>query len=423
MTNRQTTESPPFLLVSVGSYRNRGCEAIVRGTMEILRQQFGPEVRARAGVVGSREVVRSQSASEIDPAVNSFALSPPPGGPRWSLGWFEAQANQRLGTAFYPHLKDLKEQVQSAPVALEVGGDNYSLDYGKPVYYLAMDRYLQSREVPVMLWGASVGPFHADPVFARRMFDHLRSLSAIFVRENNSFDYLRANGVSDNVHLMADPAFVMKPVEPPAERIGFTLPEGAIGINLSPMIAFYRGRHPAEVDLKEWLAFCVGLVKSVATLQRPILLIPHVGSPDPGNDDFNLLRPLCKAVESTVPVPVQVLPRGLNAAECKWIIARCAVFAGARTHSTIAALSSHVPTLSIGYSLKSKGINRDVYGHLDHCLHVSELTSENFTEHLRVLLATESAIRAHLQSRIPELQMRAMRAGAMLRKITAAPSP
>ena len=138
---------------------------------------------------------------------------------------------------------------------------------------------------------------------------------------------------------------------------------------------------------------------------------------------MSLLHSLCEAVSSEVPVTVQVLPHGLSAAEIKWIIARCAVFAGARTHSTIAALSSHVPTLSIGYSLKSKGINRDVYGHLDHCVHVSELTSENFTEHLRVLLATESTIRAHLQSRIPELEARAMRTGAMLRKITAAPSP
>jgi polysaccharide pyruvyl transferase WcaK-like protein len=389
--------------------------------MEILRQEFGPEVRARAGVVGSREVVRSQSASEIDSAVNSFALSPPPGGLRWSLGWCKAQANQRLGTAFYPHLKDLKAQVQSAPVALEVGGDNYSLDYGKPVYYIAMDRFLISRGMPVVLWGASVGPFDADPVFAPRMFDHLRSLSAIFVRESDSFNYLRANGVSDNVHLMADPAFVMQPVEPPAEKVGFTLPEGAIGINLSPMIAFYRGQSPAEVDLKEWLHFCTDLVKSAATLKRPILLVPHVGSPDPGNDDFNLLHSLCKAVRGNVPVPVQVLPQGLIAAELKWIISRCAVFAGARTHSTIAALSSHVPTLSIGYSLKSKGINRDVYGHLDHCIHVSDLTSENFTERLRVLIATESAIRAHLQARIPKLQARALSAGAILRKASAQP--
>jgi polysaccharide pyruvyl transferase WcaK-like protein len=221
---------------------------------------------------------------------------------------------------------------------------------------------------------------------------------------------------------MADPAFVMKPVEPSAEKIGFTLPEGAIGINLSPMLAYFRGQHPADVDLKEWLGFCVGLVKSAASLKRPILLVPHVGSTGSGNDDFALLNSLCKALQQEVSVPVLVLPQGLNAAELKWIIARCAVFAGARTHATIAALSSHVPTLSIGYSLKSKGLNRDIYGHLDHCIQVSDLTAENFTERLQVLLASESEIRARLQTRIPEFQARAWNAGAMLRKVCATPS-
>ena len=173
--------------------------------------------------------------------------------------------NQRLGTSIYRHLKALKEPAKSAAIALEVGGDHYSLDYGKPVNFMAMDRFLKGRGLPVVLWGASVGPFDKDAAFAARMFDHLRTLTAIFVRESDSFDYLRANGVSENVHLAADPAFVMKPVEPPAGRIGFSLPAGAVGINLSPMVAFYRGQHPADVDLREWLTFCVGLIQSVVT--------------------------------------------------------------------------------------------------------------------------------------------------------------
>jgi colanic acid/amylovoran biosynthesis protein len=420
MSNRHTTDSTHFFLVGNGSYQNRGCEAIIRGTMEILRHEFGQAVRARAGVFAKPEIVREQVATEIDPAVASFPL-PLPGGPRWSRGWFVAQANQRLGTAFYPHVKALTEPAQSASVALEVGGDHYSLDYGKPDNFMAMDRFLKARGVPVVLWGASVGPFDNDPAFAPRMFDHLRGLAAIFVRESDSFDYLQANGVSDNLHLMADPAFVMESVAPPAAKIGFTLPDGAIGINFSPMVAFYRGQHPADVDLKEWLAFCVELVKSLAALERPVLLIPHVGSPDPGNDDFAFLHALCQTVAHEVSVPVKVLPRGLNAAELKWIIGKCAVFAGARTHSTIAAISSHVPTLSIGYSLKARGINRDVYGHLDHCLPVSDLNTADFTERLRVLLVKETAIRTLFATRVPEIQAKALSAGAVLRKLVAGP--
>ena len=416
MIPHSSSGSPHFFLVGNGSYQNRGCEAIVRGTMEILRREFGSEVQARAAVFAKSAIVQGQASSELDPAVDSFPL-PLPGGPRWSPGWLMAQANNRLGTSFYPHVKALREAAKSARVALEVGGDHYSLDYGKPLNFMAMDRFLQSRGVPVVLWGSSVGPFDADPEFAALMFDHLRSLTGVFVRESDSFDYLRANGVSENVHLMADPAFVMKPVEPAVGKLGFDLPDGAIGINLSRMVAFYRGQRPEDVDLNEWLKYCVELLKSAASLHRPLLLVPHVGSSDPADEDFGFLHSVCKAVANVVPVPVQVLPGGLNAAELKWIIAKCAIFAGARTHSTIAALSSHVPTLSIGYSLKARGINRDVYGHLDHCLPVSELTIENFTERLSVLLADEMNIRTHLAERIPELQARACNAGVILRKL------
>ena len=421
MSTSQPSSASPFLIVHGGPYvENRGCEAILRGTMEILRHEFGTEARALVSVDASPKIVEAQNTMESDPAVSSFAMAG--GGPRWSFDWWLGQVNRRFGTSIYPHFRVLKQPSKNSSVALQIGGDHYTLDYGRPVGFMAMDRYLQSLGLPVVIWGASVGPFDADPAFAPRMFNHLRSLSAIFVRESDSYNYLSANGVSENVHLVADPAFVMKPVEPSPEKIGFVLPAGAIGINLSPMVAFYRGQRHADVNLNEWLAFCVELVKAAATLKRPILLVPHVGSFEPGNADFGLLNAVCQAVSGKVPVPVQVLPDGLNAAELKWIIARCAVFAGARTHSTIAALSSHVPTFSIGYSLKAKGINRDIFGHLDHCVHVADLTVEKFTEGLRTLLTNESAIRAHLHTRIPEIQARALSAGPVLRKIIAGSS-
>jgi polysaccharide pyruvyl transferase WcaK-like protein len=407
--------SRQIFFVGNGSYRNRGCEAIVRGTMEILRREFGPDISVRAGVHTDAGIVREQNAGEADSAIRSFSVSGT--GARLSLKWWAAQANKRLGAKFAPHILDLRAPARDAKVALELGGDNYSLDYGRPESFMAVDRFLLKRGIPVVLWGASVGPFDADREFAPRMFEHLRKLAAIFVRETESLEYLRANGVSENVHLVADPAFVMKPVEPAAEKIGFALTEGAIGINLSPLVARYRGSQSPSSNLKEWLEFCIGLVKSAASLKLPILLIPHVESASPENDDFGFLHALCEVVASEMQVPVQVLPRGLNAAELKWIIARCPVFAGARTHSTIAALSSGVPTLSIGYSLKARGINKDIFGHLDYCIPVSDLNAGNFTERLKVLLASEGSIRAQLKSRIPEMQVKSFGAGPLLRKV------
>ena len=52
----------------------------------------------------------------------------------------------------------------------------------------------------------------------------------------------------------------------------------------------------------------------------------------------------------------------LTAPQYKGYIARMRFFIGARTHATIAAYSNCVPTLVLGYSVKSKGIAKDLFG-------------------------------------------------------------
>ena len=45
-----------------------------------------------------------------------------------------------------------------------------------------------------------------------------------------------------------------------------------------------------------------------------------------------------------------------NCMVIKGYISRCELFIGARTHATIAAYSTGVPTLVLGYSVKARGI-------------------------------------------------------------------
>ena len=403
-----------FLFVGNGPYLNRGCEAIVRGTMRIMRAAYGDDLAVRAGVMREPSVVAAQNLRESDPAITSFPITG--AGSRGSLKWWKCQANKRLGTRFQPHLQDLRTEVAGTRAALEVGGDNYTLDYGLPEQFMAMDRYLQKMGVPVILWGASVGPFNANPGFAERIFEHLRSLSAVFLRESESLDYLYANGVKDNVHLMADPAFLMDPEEPAGLDTALIPHADTIGINLSPLVGRYCGSEKLY-DSDGWLNECARLVQSLDTFGRPVLLIPHVGFSNPADCDFAFLRRIREMVAPNMKSPVKVLPDHLNAAQLKWIISRCVVFAGARTHSTIAALSTGVPTLSIGYSLKARGINRDVYGHQDFCIPVAQLDQAVLVDRLRHLLDESDNLRAALQKKLPAIRNLALSAGVKLREL------
>jgi len=269
-----------------------------------------------------------------------------------------AQANKRFGTNFQHHTLDLNGRFQGARAAMQLGGDNYSLDYGQPWNYIAIDRFLQKRGVPVFLWGASIGPFEKDPEFATTMYAHLKTLNGIFVRETATQAYLAKHGVSENVHLVADPAFVMMKVAP-AQDVQALVSDQTIGINISPLVARFAGASGIDEWREKAAQMIIGCGRKTG---RPILLIPHVASPKPDEDDYSFMQSVKQKVGDRAGVAVDIVP-ALRAAELKWVIGNCAAFAGARTHSTIAALSSRVPTLSLSYSVKAVGINQDIFGH------------------------------------------------------------
>jgi len=411
--------SPHFLLVGNGPYTNRGCEAIVRGTMAILRREFGEDFRVTLGTFDLPGRVARQAAAESDPLVRHVAL----GGSvrRWTWPWWKRQLldrwiEPRISTPERRYAM-LDGAAADAACALHAGGDNFTLDYGRPTAFLALDEYFQRRGVPTMLWGASVGPFEADPEFAPAMFAQLRAMRAIFVRESVSYDYLAEHGFSDRLHRMSDPAFAMAPVEPPPEKIGCALPPEAVGMNFSPLMA----RYAAGGDLRAWIGIAAEIVLAVVEATgRDAILVPHVTCPHP--DDHARLREVAAACAGR-PAGRRVVCLGdaLTAAETKWVIARCAAFVGARTHATIAAISSEVPTLSLAYSRKAKGLNEDIFGGQDYCLQPAEITPAGVAERVVDLLDHRDAIRRRLAAALPNIRDNAFRAGALLRRVIEEP--
>ena len=93
-----------------------------------------------------------------------------------------------------------------------------------------------------------------------------------------------------------------------------------------------------------------------------------------------------------------------DASTLKGVIARCRFFIGARTHATIAAYSSCVPTLVVGYSIKAKGIAKDLFGTYDrYVLPVQTLEcTDELTNAFAWLTEQETAMRTHLTSMMPD---------------------
>ena len=93
----------------------------------------------------------------------------------------------------------------------------------------------------------------------------------------------------------------------------------------------------------------------------------------------------------------------------KGYIRRCRFFITARTHASIAAYSSCVPTIVLGYSIKAKGIATDLFGTSEnYVLPVQNIRSEtDLLENFKWLLNNETAIRDRLTQLMPSYIERA----------------
>ncbi len=111
---------------------------------------------------------------------------------------------------------------------------------------------------------------------------------------------------------------------------------------------------------------------------------------------------------------VKMMPNSFNAAQTKYVISYLRFFIGARMHAIIAALSTGVPTVSIAYSVKACGINRDMLGNQEMVLQTSDLSSATLQGCLEWLVQGEDALRSLLERRTTEWQVAARAAAARI---------
>ncbi len=114
---------------------------------------------------------------------------------------------------------------------------------------------------------------------------------------------------------------------------------------------------------------------------------------------------------------VKMMPHQSNASQIKCVISKLRFFIGARTHATIAALSSSIPTVSIAYSVKAKGINKDLFGNEAAVLPTPEVSKKTLQTAFEWLLREEVDLKDALAIRIPELQKSAILATTSVKEI------
>jgi polysaccharide pyruvyl transferase WcaK-like protein len=209
---------------------------------------------------------------------------------------------------------------------------------------------------------------------------------------------------------VADPAFVMKPRQPSAGSLE-PVPAGSVGLNFSPLMALFT----TNGDLERWRTIAKNIISGVSDeLGCRIFLVPHVTIPGKFNNDYAFLQ----SVIADMPreCDVVLVPGTYNAEELKWIIASMKIFVGARTHSTIAALSSCVPTVSLSYSIKSIGINQDIFGSQQYCIPPARDYEQITIQKIVEVYHNSVPIKKYLSDTIPHVKKLSCLAGEIVSK-------
>ncbi|MDR6878658.1 polysaccharide pyruvyl transferase family protein [Bacillus sp. 3255] len=365
---------------------NRGCEAIVRSSTSIIKEKMnGAQVFLASGKPETDRII-----SKLDGIYDGS----PRGIKRYSYEWLLSSVKVKLfndeSYALGKIHSNIVKHISNMDVCLSIGGDNYC--YGEQPGWYEINKRVKAQGKKLVLWGCSIG----QEDMSERKLEDLKLFDLILARETLTYQMLRSKGLN-NVKLCADAAFTM-------EKEELELPIGwqqgnTVGLNFSPLV--WKKNVKSQTAVKDLI------VHILKTTNMTIALTPHVI--EDGNDDSEVLLKYYEEFQQTG--RVILLPNNLNAIQYKGYISRMRFFIGARTHATIAAYSNYVPTMVLGYSVKSKGIAKDIFDEEKLVLGIEEISNSlRLISKFDEMLREEDQIKKTLQASIPRIKQMSYKA-------------
>ncbi len=397
---------------------NHGCEAIVNSVCHMLKEK--PLVITNSEKEDRKYSLVSQDGEALCELAEERHFSEHKLAHVMYYGWRKVTGDEesflryRYGAVFDRPLlkyggngegkKGCEQTAGRYALAVSIGGDNYCYDIMVKDLMLA-NRAFHDRGVKTVLLGCSVEP---DLLTAGgAVAEDMNLYDLIIARESITYGALKNVVPEGKLRLFPDPAFALGKKELPLPA-GFA--EGnTVGLNISPMVQGNEGKKGITMSNYKALAEHI-----IGTTDMQIALIPHVVWDR--NDDRKPLRELYEAFRDSGRV---VLIEDGSCEELKGYIARCRMFIGARTHATIAAYSSLVPTLAVGYSVKAKGIAKDLFGSYEnYVIPVQQLQEkEDLIGAFEWLKDYEEEIRQDLRRVMPEYRKKALLIGREVEKL------
>lgn len=282
----------------------------------------------------------------------------------------ESLWNMRFSALFGGLGNPAVNEIKNADVVLDIsGGDSFTDLYGPRRYNtmtLAKNISIQLK-TPLVLLPQTYGPFSKNQKNVKHI---LKNVKAAWARDERSFKILKdlsSNYIKNkNIFSGIDVAFSLPKYEPKkilkqktTTWLNVDRKKPVIGINVSGLI--YNN---PEVAISRY-GFCasykdviLGFIdKLFNSTDVNIILIPHVlDKQGHFESDIDANHNVINEINKKYRDRIEVIDGIYDQSEIKWIISKLDWFCGTRMHSTIAALSTAVPSAAIAYSDKTLGV-------------------------------------------------------------------
>jgi colanic acid/amylovoran biosynthesis protein len=405
-----------ILITGHDSFHNKGCQALILTTTEILKQVFpdatftvfswDPEYDKAHYDNHSIECKFIKHRFQT----NEFSLR----NRIWlrinDLG-IKTGRILRAKPSFYSAIK-------SSDLIVVSGGDVLA-DYGEAAvkHYFFPIAVARALRKPVYAFAQSISPYKSDELlkFARY---YLNKVDIITVREKLSYDYLKSINIKAPFYLTADPAFLLK--QSSEDRLkeildfeGISLGSAlTLGVSVSEALTEWGGADQGNF-MKIMAAVCDATKRRYGA---KLIFVPHVTYPDSRhNDDRIVGEKIWNMMEEKG--SVYLIKGDYSCRDLKAIIGKCDAFIGARTHATIASASQLIPTLALAYSTKAFGIMEDVLNKEKYTCDIRKLTFNELLGKIINLIDDRGQIREFARDRLESIIERVYLNGKMARDI------
>lgn len=366
---------------------NRGCEAIAKASALLINEE-------KENLYGYCRDVELDAQLGVD----KFFTLVPTKRDSYIFDRFLGLLNKLLRTKktkewreLYPY-RSFFRLIHFGDIMISTGGDVMCYDDNVAVY---SNIYLHQKGIKTVLWGCSMGPENLTPAKLVSLFD----FSLIYARESLTYEYFVQLGLK-NVCLCPDPAFIL-----PAEEC--VLPDcfkvdNMVGLNISNYVV---GGMSLDSDFGEEVKDLVSHI--LKDTGYNILLVPHVtwNCEKLNQDDRQMAQIIKSRFGNDERISILDMNH-LNYCQIRHVISKCRMFIGARTHAVISAYSMYVPTIALGYSIKSRGIAKDLGLNEALVVNSKQFTKGKLVHSFDYLNEHETEIRQHLSEVMPAYKQR-----------------